>query len=165
MTTFGWFGKAGDQTPLLALSGGVLALGLVGRNAGLARTGARMIAAHLLATGVKSFMKHRLDRKRPRNADGPADNALSPGGSRAKAKSSFPSGHSAGAMAVARAVGRDYPAYRQAAVAGAVLVGVAQIPRATHFVTDVVAGLATGWAAEAVVSYAWDAATRAVTPR
>ena len=156
----GVYGKAGDQPPMLALSGGVLALGLLRGDRRLAGTGARMIAAHLLATGIKNFVKHRIDRNRPRDADGPADNAAKPGDSRAKAKTSFPSGHSAGAIAVARAFGRRYPGLAPAATGAAALVAVAQIPRSAHFATDVLAGAAIGWGAELIVNAAWHAAGR-----
>jgi undecaprenyl-diphosphatase len=154
----GVYGKVGDQPPLLALSGGVLALGLLRADARLAKAGANMIAAHLLATGIKNFLKHRIDRNRPRNADGAADNEAKPGDSRAKAKTSFPSGHSAGAIAVARAFGREYPGYRPAAMGGAGLVAVSQIARSAHFATDVLAGAVIGWSSEAIVNLAWKAA-------
>jgi undecaprenyl-diphosphatase len=117
-----------------------------------------MVAAHLLATGIKSFLKHRIDRNRPRNADGPADNEAKPGTSRAKAKASFPSGHSAGAIAVACAFGREYPDYRPAAMGAASLVAVSQVARSAHFATDVLAGAVIGWSSEALVNLAWKAA-------
>ena len=41
--------------------------GLVRRDGRMARAGARMIAAHLLATAAKNFVKHRVDRTRPRS--------------------------------------------------------------------------------------------------
>lgn len=146
----GLFGKVGDQPPLRAISAGAILCGLIQRDERLTKTGVRMLAAHELATGFKSFLKHRIDRKRPRNADGPADNAARPGESRAKEKSSFPSGHSAGAIAVARAFGREFPHHRSTAVTAAALVGAAQIPRSAHFATDVVAGIAIGWVAEEI---------------
>jgi membrane-associated phospholipid phosphatase len=152
------YGKVGDQPPLLALSGGVLALGLLRADARLAKAGANMVAAHLLASGIKNFLKHRIDRTRPRNADRPGDNGAKPGSSRAKAKSSFPSGHSAGAIAVARAFGREYPEYRPAAMGAAALVAVSQVARSAHFATDVLAGGFIGWSSEALVNLAWKAA-------
>jgi undecaprenyl-diphosphatase len=151
------YGKVGDQPPLLALSGGVLALGLLRADARLARAGANMVAAHLLASGIKNFLKHRIDRTRPRNADRPGDNEAKRGNSRAKAKSSFPSGHSAGAIAVARAFGREYPEYRPAAMSAAGLVAVSQVARSAHFATDVLAGAFIGWSSEALVNLAWKA--------
>lgn len=148
----GSVGKVGDQPPLRAVCAGMILCGLIRGDHRLAKAGVRMLAAHELATGMKSFLKHRIDRKRPRNADGPGDNAARPGHSRAKEKSSFPSGHSAGAIAVARAFGREYPDHASLAVGAAALVGAVQVPRSAHFATDVVAGIATGWTAEAILN-------------
>lgn len=147
--------KSGDQPPLLALSGGLLALGLVRRDRRMAGAGARMIAAHLVATAAKNFVKHRIDRTRPRSADGPNGRRIKPGRSRAKEKTSFPSGHSAGAIAVARAFARDYPGQGAPAIAAGLAVALAQIPRAAHYPSDVAAGLAIGLAAEAAVGALW----------
>ena len=155
-----YFGKVGDQPPMLALSGGVLALGLLRSDRRLVKAGANMVAAHLLSTGIKSFLKHRIDRKRPRNADGPADNEAKPGHSRAKAKSSFPSGHSAGAIAVGRAFAREYPEFGWAATGAGALVAISQIARSSHFATDVLAGAVIGWSSEALVNV-----VRAAVPR
>ena len=68
-----------------------------------------------------------------------------------KEETSFPSGHSAGAAAVARAFARDYPEHAAPAYAAAGALALAQIPRCAHYPTDVGAGLALGLAAEAVV--------------
>lgn len=151
----GLFGKIGDQPPLRALCAGAILWGLIRRDRRFAKTGLRMLAAHELATGMKSFLKHRIDRKRPRNARTPADNAARPGHSRAKARSSFPSGHSAGALAVARACGREFPDHRSAAIGAASLVAASQVPRSAHFATDVLAGAAVGVAAELIVNGAF----------
>jgi membrane-associated phospholipid phosphatase len=147
--------KSGDQPPLLALSGGLVALGFIRRDRRMAGAGARMIAAHLLATAAKNFVKHRVDRRRPRSADGPHAHKPKPGRSRAKEKTSFPSGHSAGAIAVARAFARDYPEHGAPALAAGLAVALAQIPRDAHYPSDVAAGLAIGLAAEAAVGLVW----------
>ncbi len=147
--------ELGDQPQMLGLSGSVLALGLMRGDSRLARAGARMIAAHLLATMAKNFVKHRIDRTRPRSADGKDGHRMKPGRSEAKEETSFPSGHSAGAIAVARAFAREYPEYRAPALGGAGLIALAQVPRCAHYPTDVGAGLAIGLAAEAAVDAAW----------
>jgi membrane-associated phospholipid phosphatase len=147
--------ELGDQPQLLGLSAGVLALGLIRGEARMARAGARMIAAHLLATAAKNFVKHRIDRTRPRSASGAGGHKLKPGRSRAKEETSFPSGHTAGAIAVARAFARDYPEHGAAALAAGGLIALAQIPRRAHYPTDVAAGLAIGLAAEAAVAGFW----------
>ena len=57
--------KATDEPPLLALALGTLALGTMLRKPAMARTGARMLASHLLATGMKTVLKASVDRTRP----------------------------------------------------------------------------------------------------
>ena len=150
-----WASELGDQPQLLTLSGSVLAIGLIGGDRRLAGAGARMIAAHLLATAAKNFVKHRIDRTRPRSAKGRDGHKIKPGRSEAKEETSFPSGHSAGAIAVARAFTRRYPEHQAAALAGAGVVALAQIPRSAHYPTDVGAGLAIGLAAEKAVDLVW----------
>lgn len=150
-----WVSELGDQPQLLTLSGGVLALGLLRRDRRMARAGARMIAAHLLATAAKNFVKRRVDRTRPRSARGEDGHEMKRGRSEAKEETSFPSGHSAGAIAVARAFAREYPGQETAALGGAGLIALAQIPRSAHYPTDVGAGLAIGLLAEAAVDAAW----------
>jgi len=65
-----WLSEIGDQPQLLTLSGGLFAVGLARRDRRMAHAGARMIAAHLLATAAKNFVKHRVDRTRPRSVNG-----------------------------------------------------------------------------------------------
>jgi membrane-associated phospholipid phosphatase len=150
-----WYSELGDQPQMLALSGGLLGLGLVRGDGRMARAGLRMIAAHLLATGAKNFIKRRIDRTRPRSKSGPSGHHMKPGRRHAKEETSFPSGHSAGAIAVARAFSREYPGYRAPALGAAGLIALAQIPRCAHYPSDVGAGLAIGLAAEAAVNAAW----------
>lgn len=150
----GTLSELADQPPLYAIGLLTFGAGLFLKDARLAKTGARMFAAEWLATATKSFVKHRVNRVRPRsNRSGGA--ALRAGHSPDSALSSFPSGHSAGAVAVARAVGREYPDHRVAANAIAASVALVQIPRGAHYVSDVAAGAAIGLAAEAVVNAAF----------
>ena len=65
---------------------------------------------------------------------------------------SFPSGHTAGSVAVARAVARLYPEVRWAAYAGAGSVALIQIPRGSHYPIDVAAGALLGLASEGAVN-------------
>ena len=144
-----------DQPPLIAASASTLAAGLATRRPALARTGLRMIAAHGLATLLKTMVKDRIDRTRPHEVAKKGKHEIEPGRSKAGEKRSFPSGHSAGAVAVARAVVRGHPraapvAYPLAAVASAI-----QVPRKTHFPSDVLVGAAIGLVAEALVAAAF----------
>jgi membrane-associated phospholipid phosphatase len=138
------FSKLGDQPPMLAISGAVLASGILARESRLARAGVRMIAAHLLATAAKNMVKRRIDRTRPRLLVNEGRYKMRPGDNEAKEQTSFPSGHSAGAVAVAAAFAHEYPEYRLPALAAAGTIAIAQIPRCTHYPTDVAAGTAIG---------------------
>lgn len=142
----------GDQPPLRALCAAVIVGGLVSGHGRLARTGLKMLAAHTLATWTKDFVKHRIDRTRPRSLGKQGkDHRPTAGRHTAKEETSFPSGHSAGAAAVACAFARDYPQYAVPALAAGGALALAQIPRCAHYPTDVGAGLAIGVAAEAVL--------------
>jgi membrane-associated phospholipid phosphatase len=152
MEALGRFASLGDQPPLRTLCVAVIAAGVAGRNRRLARAGVRMLVAHTLATLAKDYVKERVDRTRPRSrGDGGKDHIPKPGRHTAKEETSFPSGHSAGAAAVARAFARDYPEYAAPAYAAGGALALAQIPRCAHYPTDVGAGLAIGAAAEAIV--------------
>ena len=163
-----WVSEVGDQPPLRAICGAMILAGLAGGGPRLARAGGRALLAHSLATGAKNFVKHRVDRTRPRQvveSAGIADHKMKPGRNEAKAETSFPSGHSAGAIAVARGFAREFPEYQAPALAAAGLVALAQIPRCAHYPTDVGAGLAIGLAAEAATDAAWNAAAELVEER
>ena len=152
MEALGRFASLGDQPPLRTLCAATIAAGLAGGNRRLARAGLRMLVAHTLATLAKDFVKLRVDRTRPRSkGERGKDHVPRPGRHTAKETTSFPSGHSAGAAAVARAFARDYPEYAAPAYAAAGALALAQIPRCAHYPTDVGAGLAIGLAAEAAV--------------
>jgi membrane-associated phospholipid phosphatase len=120
------------------------------------RAGARMLIAHELATFAKNFVKHRVDRTRPRTAEGKEDQKAELGRSTEKEETSFPSGHSAGATAVAAAFTREFPEYGAAALAAGGAAALAQIPRCAHYPTDVGAGIAIGAMAEACVNLVWN---------
>lgn len=146
-----YLSKLGDQPPLRALCGGMIGLGLVTRNGRLVRAGVRALASHTLATVAKDVIKHRVDRSRPHT--NPANGSkIRAGTDRSKDETSFPSGHSAGAAAVASAFARDFPEYRTPAYAAAGLIALAQVPRCAHYPSDVGAGIAIGIAADAAVA-------------
>lgn len=146
-------GDAGDQPPMRILCGAVIAAGLFGGSRRLARAGTHMLLAHSLATEAKSLLKHNVDRTRPRSRRHGSDgHRFSAGDEGSKEEMSFPSGHSAGAVAVARAFARHYPEHDKAALTAASVIALAQIPRCAHYPSDVAAGIAIGVAAEAVTA-------------
>ena len=145
-------GKLGDQPELRTLSAMVIAGGLLAANRRLLRTGIRMLLAHELATLAKDLVKEQIDRTRPHTAKSRREQTVKPGQHTAKAKTSFPSGHSAGAVAVARAVGREYPQLQALALGAAAVVGGLQVPRLAHYPTDVAAGMIVGAVSEAIAN-------------
>lgn len=156
VAALGKFGELGDQPPMVALCAATIAAGLVRRDGRLASTGVRMLAAHALATGIKRVIKHSVDRTRPKLLVEEGRYETGPGRHKDGEYSSFPSGHTAGALAVARAYARDYPEAAWPAYAGAAMIAGIQVPRCHHFPSDIGAGAVVGWAAEAAVSWGYD---------
>ncbi len=152
MEALGRFASLGDQPPLRTLCATVIAAGVAGGDRRLARAGVRMLVAHTVATLAKDFVKERVDRTRPRSKEEKGkDHVPKPGRDDSKEETSFPSGHSAGAAAVAWAFARDYPEYAAPAYVVGSALALAQIPRCAHYPTDVGAGLAIGIGADALV--------------
>lgn len=148
--------ELGDQPPLIALSLATAAIGLATRRADLTRGGVRMLAAHLAATGAKNLIKHAVDRARPRHAIETGDDRFTPGDGDDHELTSFPSGHTAGAVAVARAASRDVDGAALPAGLAVAAIAAVQAPSGHHYLLDVAAGAAIGWVAEAMVSAALD---------
>ena len=140
-----------DQPPLIAASIATDVVGLAVRDRRLARTGLRMLASHALATGIKTLLKDNVDRPRPEKVEREGEHDIELGDSEDGEERSFPSGHSAGAMAVARAVVREYPGSAPFAHTIGLAASAVQIPRKAHFPSDVVVGIAIGLASEALV--------------
>lgn len=144
-----------DQPPMVAACVATAVAGAVLRKPRLLRAGLRMLASEAVATGAKALAKHFVARTRPgkmledgryslqRDSDGDRDDGP---------WNSFPSGHTAGAFAVGRALVREYPAAAPAVAAAATLVAMVQPFTGAHFPSDVVAGAAVGLASEAVVN-------------
>jgi membrane-associated phospholipid phosphatase len=147
----GKVGELGDQPPLYMLSGGVIAAGLATGDGRTLRAGARMLAAHALATMIKNVLKRSVDRTRP-NLIAERGQYQSGKGTRFDTEyNSFPSGHTASSIAVARSLGREYPGQHGTSLALASTIAGLQVVRGKHYLSDVAAGVAIGFAAEAAV--------------
>lgn len=141
-----------DQEPLYAAAAGTLGVAVLLRDGPTWRAGTRFLASHLLATALRGVVKKMVDRTRPDAAAERGEYVLREGQRHDSDFNSFPSGHAAGAVAVALAIGRDYPRARVPVLALAGAASAAQVLRSKHFVTDVAAGAVIGVAAEALVN-------------
>ena len=150
--TLGAASEIADQIPLALVCGTVMAGGLIAGRADIARTGARMMAAHVVANVVKRRIKNRLRRIRPEEIVKDRDYTFEVGESEGGHDTSFPSGHTAGAVAVASIVARDIPSLALPAMGIAALIAGVQIPRAKHYPVDVAAGAALGLMAAGLVN-------------
>ncbi|HEX8417235.1 MAG TPA: phosphatase PAP2 family protein [Methylobacterium sp.] len=146
--TLATLGEVGGWKSLLALSAGTAAWGFAIGDRRMSSAGRRMLGAGILASLVKTTAKRLVHRTRPnvlmetglyaRGWLGPNDGPWQ----------SFPSGHSALSVAVARAAVRTYPDIRGIAYGTAAGVMLTQILRGAHFPSDVFAGAIVGLAAE-----------------
>lgn len=150
----GLLSEAADQPPLISACAAVAAAGLLARNPRLARAGTRMLLAELLATQIKGMIKARIDRTRPKVVAEGRDYRAEPGNDESHELNSFPSGHTAGAVAVARAFARIYPDRAGTAYALAATVGIVQVPRSKHYPSDVAAGAVIGVVSELAIDRA-----------
>lgn len=133
-----------DQPPLIAASVLTTAFGWFMGRPMVMRMGLRMLAAHGLATAIKSLLKNNVDRSRPRKVAKDGQYFAERGTSREPDERSFPSGHSAGAFAIAGAIAQEAPAAAPAAYGVAAAASLTQIPRKAHFPSDVATGIAIG---------------------
>ncbi|WP_313801699.1 phosphatase PAP2 family protein [Sphingobium sp.] len=149
----GKLGNIGDEPPLMALSLVLLLAGTLARKPAMQRAAIRMALAHLIAIGFKEWGKNNVDRTRPAKQLRTGSYHMAKGKSRDADLRSFPSGHTAGALALARAFSRDYPVYTKPVLAAAAVVGALQLPRGAHYPGDVVAGGAAGIVAEKIADF------------
>ncbi|MEG3167799.1 phosphatase PAP2 family protein [Sphingomonas sp. LB3N6] len=152
----GFLAEIGDQPQLVVTSIGTVVIGLISRRPDVIRGGVRMLAAHAAATFVKSAIKSSIDRTRPATAIEDGKARFEPGKSDAHEQTSFPSGHTAGAVAVARAMSRDVDGAGAPAALISSAVAAAQPVNGKHYLSDLVVGAAVGWVAEALVSAVFD---------
>jgi membrane-associated phospholipid phosphatase len=158
MRAAGALSEIADQPPLFALCGAVLAYGFLAGDRRAALGGGRMLAAFLAATWMKGGLKRLVSRTRPNVLLDEGRYDVRVRGPDEGPWHSFPSGHTAGGLAVARAFARTWPEARWPAYAAAGAIALIQIPRGAHYPLDVMAGAALGLAAEALVDHAFTAA-------
>ncbi|TPG49791.1 phosphatase PAP2 family protein [Sphingomonas glacialis] len=144
--------EVADQPPLLLLGVGTIVVGAVLRRPTVIRNGVRMLASEVLATAIKNGIKRSIDRTRPQKAIETGKHHFAPGKSEAHGDTSFPSGHTAGAVAVAGAIAQDVPGALAPAYAAAAGVAAVQMPRGKHYILDTVAGAAVGFVAQKATS-------------
>jgi membrane-associated phospholipid phosphatase len=143
-------GKIGDQAPLYALSAGLLIVGLTSRNRRLADSGVSMLVSIAAADLSKRLTKRFVRRTRPHVLLDHGRYETDSGGSGHKPEQSFPSGHTAGSVAAARALSRSYPRAGAAAGVASVAIGISRIAKGAHWPLDVLGGAIVGLAAEAL---------------
>ena len=134
--------------------GGTLWLALAGALSLLGPAGRRAAAGGLLAGGTASAIangpaKWLVRRGRP----GGARLADLPRRDRPPSTSSFPSSHTATAVAFAVAASAQYPPAAPVLVPAALGVGLARVYAVRHYPTDVLAGAALGTAIGATTAY------------
>ena len=145
-------GEIGHELPVLATAGAVVAWGLLSGDRHLARGGGHMLASVVLASALEAMVKLIVARTRPHLLldEGVYEAGLL--GPNEKSWRSFPSGHVAGSVALARSVARGWPRASIAAYTGAAAVALTRLPRGTHYPSDLLAGALIGTAAETIVA-------------
>ncbi len=151
----GAMAKGADQPPMFTLATAVLGAGLALGRPKVAEAGGRMLIALTVATAVKAAVKASVVRTRPNVLWDEGRYETGIWGPNESPWNSFPSGHTANAVTVARAVGRVVPEARPALWALAAVAGGVQVPRGAHHPLDVAAGAVVGLLAEALADRAW----------
>lgn len=146
----GTLSEVADQPQMVTINLLTVAAGAVRGDRRLLRTGVHMLAAHGLATLAKSAIKRSVDRTRPKLLVDEGRYDRGAGEHNEGPYNSFPSGHTAGAVAVARAVARRHEEAALPLYVAATAIALIQIPRCAHFVSDIGAGALIGAASEAV---------------
>ena len=141
-----------DQMPLNIAAAGLVGAGLLAKNERMTRLGVRLGAAHLVAMALKQGAKALIRRPRPNMVSSGTPHEIRFPGHRDPAVESFPSGHSTGAVMAARTVARIYPEAAPVAYAAAATAGAAQVVRQDHFLSDVLAGVVLGVAADLITT-------------
>ena len=151
----GTVSELADQPPMFTLGTVLLGAGLLAGQPRLAEAGGRMLASVAVATAIKSAIKATVVRTRPNVLLDEGRYETGIWGPNEGPWNSFPSGHTANAVAAARSVARAYPQLHGIGHAVAAGMGLIQVPRGAHHPLDVLAGAVVGYASEAVVNRVW----------
>ena len=143
-------GEIGDQGPLYLLSSALLVAGLAASDRRLAGSGVSMLVAVGAADLSKRLAKRLVRRTRPHVLLDEGRYKTDTGGSAQKPEQSFPSGHTAGSVAAARALSRNFPAAGAVAGTAAAAIGISRVAKGAHWPLDVAAGAVIGFGAEAL---------------
>ena len=133
--------RIGKGESLFVVSAVLLAAGYMSRHANLQRAGWQTLVANVAAGGVNTVLKHLVGRGRPKFMHTGNSEFFPFGGS---GWDSFPSGHAMAAFAVATVLALRFPKVRWLVILMALAVSVSRLFRASHFLTDIVAGAVLG---------------------
>ena len=145
------FRHGGQPEVFLTVGGGILAAGVVTRDAGLRRSGGRVLAS-LAVAGVSAVaIKEALGRVRPSDTRDP--HLFRP----FSRHESFPSGHTTMAFALAASLSEEIHNRWATAVlyAGAAGTGWSRLNDQRHWLSDVLGGAAVGITAAKVIEGRW----------
>jgi undecaprenyl-diphosphatase len=145
--------RVGKGESLIVVSAVFLAAGYALRRPPLKRAGWEMLVAHLVAGGLNTVLKHVVGRGRPKFMHGDHSEFVPFGGS---GWDSFPSGHSMATFAVATVLAVRFPKVRWPVIFIALAVSLSRLFRASHFLTDIVAGAVLGVLVGAIVAHPWE---------
>ena len=150
----------GKGESLLIVNAVLLAAGYLLRRSELKRAGWETLVAHLVAGGLNTVLKHLVGRARPKFMHMGKSEFFPFGGS---GWDSFPSGHSMATFAVAAVLAVRFPKVRWLVILWAIAVAVSRLFRASHFLTDIVAGAVLGVLIGAVIAHPWKDRRSALT--
>ena len=144
-----------DQIPLSIVCAAMIGGGAIADRPQITQVGLKMMTAHVLANSVKRIIKNNFKRTRPKVMIEEQTYECEAGESEGGHDTSFPSGHTAGAVAVATVMARDLPQTAVPALAIAAMIAGIQVPRGKHYPIDVAAGAVLGFAAACAVHVFW----------